>query len=97
MNYPITDITAAKPRARSKRLHSTEAIAERLAPRGIELISEYRGGQLQATFRAKACGHTWRVTASSVITSNSGCPLCANARCGERVREDVRLIREKTK
>ncbi|WP_267447433.1 zinc-ribbon domain-containing protein [Citrobacter portucalensis] len=98
MTHPITESTEAvayplAPVRRTRRLKSVEAINRKLAPRGIELISDYRGGAYQATFRAP-CGHEWRVTASSVINSNSGCPKCAHEKHAEQTRRIVRKLAE---
>lgn len=82
------------PRRRTRRLKSIELIQRKLSPRGIEIISDYRGGAFQATFRAAACGHEWRVTASSVINSKSGCPKCAHEKHAELTRRIVRELAE---
>lgn len=85
---PKRDIAEDKSHRQIRRLArlTPKVIAERLAPRGIKMISEYNTAGRLATFECQH-GHIWRVTAGSVINSKSGCPHCANELYRAKLKE----------
>lgn len=59
------------------RLHSIDYIRAKLAERGIELLSDYKGIEERIDCRCLCCGNEWP-TRYRHITRGHGCPECGN-------------------
>ena len=61
--------------AASKKRLTVDAVRNRLAGRGIDLVGEYVNSQTKTQFKCNE-GHTWETTSGSVM-GGKGCPHCS--------------------
>lgn len=64
------------PHCSNRALLTKEDINERIASRGLELVSEYVNSQTKAWFSCSK-GHQWKTTPNSVL-NGTGCPACSH-------------------
>lgn len=77
------------PHCAKNAKHTKESINEKLKPRKIKLISEYKNAQTKCTLICDNCNNVWDSTINNIL-SGRGCPNCAR----ERATTKMEIVEE---